>query len=74
MKMMKFCDDSPEWIMRDIVQDIFYIDSFQLLVDLERDYILIINVDTQITSKTSTRIDLIFTNCSDLNRGQLNQV
>ena len=35
-------------------------DSFQLLKDLERE---IINKDTRITS---TRIDLIFTNCSNI--------
>ena len=43
-------------------------DSFQLLKDFERDYIAtqIIKKDTRITSKSSTLIDLIFTNCSDI--------
>ena len=49
-------------------------DSFQMLKELERDYILtqIINEDTRITSKSSTRLDLIFTNCADITESGTN--
>ena len=56
------CDDF------NINYNLRHTDSFQKLKEFERDFIMsqIINVDTRITLRTSTRIDLIFTNCCDI--------
>ena len=52
----------------DINHNLRHTESFQLLKDFERYYILnqIIKDNTRITCKSSTRIDLILTNCSSI--------